>query len=221
MHPVGMAPKEVHIPEGWPLEDGKVTCATCHAEPAHQGTTNTTPPFHRGGPYPNVERLCYQCHEISEYTRSDPHHPEPAQGAKDPTCAACHTAPPAKGADPGDANLRWPLEEACTTCHRGQVHAGVAQHVGERMDTPVDLVLGPGDKVTCYTCHDVHGTTPGLAPAGDRAAAFHALALERDWNALVGLALVWPGGEDAAHPPLLAAPVADGTLCERCHGEGP
>jgi Cytochrome c7 and related cytochrome c len=225
MHPVGMAPQDVHVPGRWPLEDGKVTCATCHSEPAHGGpAAQLASPWHRDGPYERITDLCYTCHVSTEYTRSDPHHPQVARDNNDQTCAACHTAAPAPGAVAEAANLRFPTQHACKTCHEGDVHAGVVEHLGRRVDAATlttPLPLTDGSRIACWTCHQVHGgDPPSVRAPSEQATAFHQRALSNEWAGLAGGALRWPGSSEEGHPPLLAAPAADGTLCRSCHAEG-
>jgi hypothetical protein len=224
MHPVGMPPQDVHVPEGWPLEAGLVTCSTCHAEPAHGRELATLPsPWHRGGPYEPITGLCYQCHEAAEYTRTDPHHPRAPRDASDPTCAACHTGLPETGASPAAARLRFATEDACVTCHAGSVHAGVEEHMGESMDpaTAPGLVRMDDGTIACWTCHEIHDPKPIEADRRDRSDGFRALALSHDWAHLGGADVSWPGTSPPDHPPLLALSADDGALCRACHGEGP
>lgn len=230
MHPVGMPPNKVHVPKDWPLEDGKVTCATCHVEPAHGAAEAALPsPWHRGGPYPSVTRFCYACHEAEAYTRSDPHHPAKPRDAGDSTCAACHTGMPQAGAGLAESRLRAKPEEVCTgTCHTATVHAGLKAHLGE--EVPAERVAAlPGvitlqdGRVACFSCHEVHepAADPGLEKRKPLPTALREQALEEDWSSLAGAELVWPGVLDLTHPPLLALPTSDGSLCRACHGDGP
>ncbi len=235
MHPVGVAPDEVPVPERFPLENGLVTCATCHVEPAHGGDAMIPPPYHRGGPYKDVRQLCYSCHERSTYTRTDPHHPDTPRSNDDSTCAACHSGVPETGASPADARLRFPTSESCKTCHDGSLHQGVGDHVGKTL--PADALAGlsplvpvdPDGTVQCWSCHDVHGHLEGQAPdiqkrwTGARPLAdeLRADALAGPWKDQVAGDVTWPGLVQPEHPPLLAMPIVDGTLCQACHGDGP
>lgn len=229
MHPVGMAPHNVKVPDSYPLEDGKVTCATCHAEPAHGGdAAKLSAPWHRGGPYTQVTRFCYSCHESSAYTRASPHHPDKPRDPNDPTCAACHTGTPSEGASFADAHLRAG-EDVCTgTCHKTSPHAGISEHMGKEVDAdraatlPASVVLLDG-RVACYSCHDVHDSAAETPEKGRRelVGSLHGLAMDGDWKDLAGADLSWPGNTDPAHPPMLALPINDGSLCRACHGDGP
>lgn len=227
MHPVGISPNHVKVADGWPLEEGKLTCATCHAEPAHGGDAAALQaPWHRGGPYPNVTRLCYSCHEAESYTRTSPHRPEVGKDPKDTSCAACHSGAPPEGASPEKARLRAGADKACTgSCHSETLHAGAYEHLGKVVEPavasqlPATMPLHQG-AVACYTCHDVHGTTAkGAHSTSALASGLKQRALEEDWRDLATQSVVLPEGDDP-HA-MLSAPTSDGTLCRACHGAGP
>ncbi|MCB9688215.1 MAG: hypothetical protein H6738_17520 [Alphaproteobacteria bacterium] len=204
MHPVGMKPVRIAVHEGWPLEDGVVTCATCHAEPGCEADRDETRPWLRGGTPARKADFCYRCHESQAMQRQSPHLPA---GATDPTqagCPACHAARPEPGATVAESRLRVVAAETCTTCHPGAVHAGVAEHVGHHVNRPPDPALPLLDGVIgCWTCHEVHA-----APKDEPAP--HGLAAS-----LVGIP------RDPGPEALLALPAADGSLCRACHGDGP
>ncbi|MFZ5480895.1 MAG: hypothetical protein ACOZNI_29310 [Myxococcota bacterium] len=213
MHPVGIKPRDVKVDGRWPLENGLVTCATCHAEPACDRTREDRAPFLRGGIPDRKMEFCYRCHQSTKLERTDPHHPTAAaEGAKDPTCAACHRAVPKDGAAPAASRLRVPAEESCETCHPGPVHTGVAEHVGQvQEEAPGDgLPLTKDGKIACWTCHEVHGRgakAPAVAPRTSRIVAAMGVRPAK--------------APDPEHPSLLALDAEDGSLCRACHGEGP
>jgi hypothetical protein len=215
MHPVGVVPQQTRVPAGWPLEDGAVTCATCHVEPAH-GTVAVAAPYHRGGPYSEATGLCFRCHDRAEHQRQDPHH-----GEQDNGCTACHTSRPVAGAVPAEARLRQEGSGGCQGCHGGVPHVGVVGHLGKALPAGVRLP-SDGGKIACWTCHDVHQygvlEGPSVAPAVE---GLRAAALGGEWSNLPGAGLRWPGEGEVGHPGLLAAPLGGGGLCRTCHGEGP
>lgn len=228
MHPVGIKAEVQQIPEGWPLESDLLTCATCHAEPAHEGYDGSPVPWFRGGPYPQVADLCYQCHDRGNFSQSDPHHPKTPRSAQDGTCAACHAGIPETGAKPADARLRFESNRVCVTCHVSTTHLGVRGHLGKEMDPEVAATL-PDEvalldlEITCWTCHEVHGNAAEPTRGSREPKLVQGLrtrVLDAEWKELEG-ELVWPGGGDPEHPRLLALSIGDGALCRACHGSGP
>lgn len=230
MHPVSIAPDQVKVPKDWPLEDGLVTCATCHAEPSCEKGRDPEPPYHRGGNVQPITDFCYRCHERANYTRGDPHHAQEIRNNRDGTCSVCHSGVPRKGAAPSQSRLRHAAEKVCHECHRPPVHTFVSGHLGEKVDAdvaarlPATMALDEGNRITCFTCHEVHGdlTTTAPNPPGKFAKALREHNKARDWKETMPEYLDWPAeGDDPAHPPLLAASLDDGALCGACHGDGP
>lgn len=209
MHPVGMAPHDVHVADGFPLEDGLVTCATCHTEPAHHpGAAKpvSTPPWFRGGDGPKKLDFCYRCHTPAKMERTDPHIGDAAATG----CTACHATTPTKGAPPSEAKLRLAPAETCSTCHPGEVHAGAAEHVGKVAKVAPDAAMKlplDGDRVACFTCHDVHTASHDAGPPKTGIAA--------------RIASARPPEPASDRPSLLALPASDDQLCRACHGTGP
>ncbi len=205
MHPVGVVPSEVAVPDGFPLEDGAVGCRTCHLTPTHAGQAGHPAPYLRGGPFAARQDFCFQCHDAGGFTRQDPHRP----GQGDSQCAACHVRHPDAGLPPDAAHLRGGPAGVCRTCHPVAPHAGVSEHLGKRPDgtgVPVDADGAMG----CWSCHDVHvAPAPRATQAHPAAEALRAAALAGSWAALPA-DLRWPG---AADPP----PATTTSSCDTCH----
>ena len=217
MHPVGVAPKTVRVPSGFPLEHGLVTCATCHTEPAHGSEAASLPsPWFRGGPYQRIDKLCFTCHLPEEYTRSNPHDPNAGYNPASPTCTACHTTLPAAGAAPEAAQLRVEPSQACSTCHEGWVHVGVQAHHGKTPilsePLPPNMPLLQG-RIACFTCHEMHQGQPAGTLTSPLANSLREQARTHDWASVPATA-TWPG--TTSHP-MLSLPLADGALCTACH----
>ena len=229
MHAVGQAPIQTHTPEGWPLEDGVIACATCHAEPSCDAQRPQAAPWNRGGPYPDPDLMCWQCHDRADYGRSDPHHPELRRDPQDPTCPVCHDTVPAEGADVANSELRLEEEELCAFCHEGERHSGADVHMGAKVET-IDpkvgglVALDSQGQIACWTCHEVHGDReePRAAkPSRTAAESIRSRLRAEDWHGLLPDDVVWPGAvHDEEHPPLLGL-AGDSALCSACHGDGP
>ncbi len=230
MHPVGVAPKEIVVPGNFPLEDGKLGCATCHVQPVHGGAVADAPrPYFRGGTFEPLTEFCYQCHERQEYTRTNPHQPGVAPDPGSPTCAACHTAPPSAGAPPEQSNLRTSPDANCKVCHEGTVHGGVEGHVGMPLDDAAWLRLSGrlptlGREVACFSCHDVHEGVASGRTVTKTTRRLWQVGLGHDWSHLLddeGVEVVWPGEKPGDAKVMLALPLEGNALCAACHGEGP
>ncbi len=228
MHAVGLAPEVTKIPEGWPLEDGLVSCDTCHAEPSCDARRNQEAPWKRGGPYVEDDGMCWACHDRGDYGRSDPHHPEVPREPSDPTCAVCHNVVPKPGASAAESHLRLQDGDLCAFCHKEEHHSGADVHLGvvvESVDPKLAgaVALDAQNKIACWTCHEMHDAT-AASPAKavtPGAAALRAHIRAEDWAGLTPADVVWPASsEKSEHPPLLGL-AGDGPLCAACHGDGP
>lgn len=225
-HPMEMVPDAIRPAAGWPLENGKVVCTTCHVEPSHTGLSDTPPPYFRGGPYADPMQFCYQCHESGAIGRADPHHASSPYAEGDASCGACHDGLPARGAAPEAALLRLGPGGACVTCHPGMPHWGASLHLGRavaddvRAGLPAEIVLHADGTIACWTCHDVHdGYASGRATDSRFAKALREQALAGPWSDVPSEA-IFPGA-NPEHPPMLARPLENSALCAACHGEGP
>lgn len=226
-HPIGVAPKDVRVPAGWPLPDGQLSCVTCHEEPSCEADRKGGADLLRGGPVNNTKAFCFRCHEREGFSQASPHAPAKARDAGDASCAACHSGIPEAGAAVVDAKLRFGTgDEGCTECHTGAVHQGLGFHLGQKAPTlygeaAARLPLDPAGQIRCYTCHEVHGPTGEPHGRRTRLASGVAERAAQSWDPWVVAALSAEAGDHTALGAMLAYPSDDGQLCQACHGEGP
>lgn len=232
-HQVGIPPVRAHIPVGFPLVNGTITCQTCHDETACDGSPAdpANPNFFRGGPYPTLGALCAQCHPETALDRFDPHSAMRSEltATRDDACLYCHETRPDEGA--AKETLKLPDADTCRSCHFESSHAGSGEHLVEldeataRKARTAGLPLAEGDRVTCATCHDPHppGTTPSSMARTDWS---RQRALSSDWErevlrpALLERAGTYGTPVLTGHD-MLRLSLSDGSLCRTCHDAGP
>ncbi len=184
-HPVDITPspeRRAGIPSDFPLEQGKITCNTCHAivlqcDPV-QGKTNNGK-FLRVDSLLSRTAICYQCHDERKHKMLDPHNQlDPAGKIVAEKCLYCHTEKP----DENLASYQHPesqgrgvqligdLSVLCYRCHykKSRLHPINANHLvkpSERTrasmrknERRLGIVLPLDDKgrITCVTCHNPH-----------------------------------------------------------------
>ena len=234
-HPIGQELKTATVPADWPLLDGTITCATCHAEPACDSDRNPEPPYHRDGPYLVEFSLCWQCHEADTVERSNPHRPDEWRKA-DRSCTACHSGLPDPGVPPAQSRLRGPEAEVCATCHPVPLLLGSAAHLGMQLEDfdPTFaaglIALDEEGRIWCWTCHEVHGDGDRIPPDLPPPPVAEQRELRSGYRSLPGPDVLGELRQDRVldppepgpdYQPLLALPADDGSLCRACHGEGP
>ncbi len=224
-HQVGIVPNRVQVPQKMLLYGDKLSCMSCHDEPACEGETVSTanPNLFRGGPYASVGVLCSQCHVVTGVDRFNPHQ---AMAERDPSvCEHCHLEQPK---ETGAAPLKISGPNACLGCHVAAVHSGSEAHL---VDAPpwalsgarkAGLPLDERGRIVCVTCHDPHPAAS--LGRGDRAVPGVALFPSR-WVAEVLQAGIpeGTGAQDASlqsvvvEPDFLRRPLGNGALCQACH----
>lgn len=166
---------------GYPLEDGKLTCVTCHDEVSHGTPDAANPKFLRGGPYSDPERFCARCHIEQVEGRNNPHRQLDGFGRIRPeSCRFCHRGVP-DPSNPGGGEAALIADETgvCAGCHRVSPHPGVDHilPITQRMDArrieyeqkhQVRIPVGEGGIIRCSSCHNPHakGVIKGSAGVG-------------------------------------------------------
>ena len=97
-HPVGVTSSEGTWRMdylGYPLEQGKLICSTCHDEASHGKPDPANQNFLRGGPYPDTDRFCYRCHIEDKEVLNNPHKQVDGFGRiREESCRFCHKGTP-------------------------------------------------------------------------------------------------------------------------------
>jgi len=188
IHPVDIVPseeKKARIPEELPLQDGKITCLTCHdiyrqclenrdlnrmSQAARKFYRNELM-FLRGNTLEKRTTLCFRCHDEQKYRMLDPHNQLTADGKViAEKCLYCHVEKPDENkAGYGDVKLIGDIKVLCQRCHGpyDRHPASVDHYIQpsgkihrrmQRLEEDLGLVL-PLDqmgKLTCVTCHNPH-----------------------------------------------------------------
>jgi len=126
-HPVDMAPSAQmarRIPSVFPLQNGTLSCLSCHDVTWHckPGRPTTLPnrSFLRGDPVSHPIAFCFQCHERQNYRPFNAHDQLEAGKIKTDTCAWCHIGIPdvkSRLAEGASYALRSESFGVCNNCH--------------------------------------------------------------------------------------------------------
>jgi hypothetical protein len=178
IHPVGMVPSSnVVIPPEMPLNEGKITCVTCHDSSLQEGgeekfsVGKENPDFLRGG-YTVRNEFCFRCHRSEHYGQMNAHSQLDEWGLiKEQSCLFCHTSLPNRKVI-GIENVGFDdesIDEYCTCCHDGfdRGHPVGGNHLVEPSEAMLVVIEGAAEKigvklplynnrVTCATCHNPH-----------------------------------------------------------------
>lgn len=185
IHSVDVVPspeKAEKIPNDFPLDNGKLTCRTCHDIYGQCRKRLFGKNSLRGAPYEKRTDFCYKCHEETKYQKLDPHKQiNDAGEVMIQKCLFCHEEKPeAAHATFKDVKLIGDIEVLCQRCHMiAGNHSGNFDHLGivpspERlkvmkgMEEKFDIILplDENGKMTCITCHNPHdkGVIPSDRP---------------------------------------------------------
>lgn len=180
-HPVGVILPEAmkrQTTHRWPLQEGKITCLTCHDalpqmydKPFEQFFNSS---FLRIRPAASQDELCFSCHDKKDYRKENPHQQLDAAGTiMEQTCLSCHrTVPDVRQTSAYNTvanSLRDEAEKLCTSCHGGKHadHPVRGNHLVavpdtmreiQRLKTNEQGVYLPlfGNRISCVTCHNPH-----------------------------------------------------------------
>ncbi len=181
IHPVGVKPSRyVHIPEDFPLKDGRLTCETCHVASLQicypkDKRAPRNPKFLRRPEVPRDD-YCLICHGLDYYRRLDPHKQQIVKGKiNKKTCLFCHSSLP-NLEEMGTKHVKFVVDnpnKPCLICHPGMNmgHPAGVNHLRRpsgkilrAIQTSVDRIgvefpLYKG-RIICATCHNPH--QPGV-----------------------------------------------------------
>ena len=174
IHPlknVNPGSERIRIPEDFTLgTDGELACLTCHKVDHKLNRSNRT--FLRGGPYRKELDFCYNCHNMKNYSKMNPHQQVNDQGEVDnSTCLQCHVKQPSKNDHPTIAReMQLDMTATCNKCHA--LHSHEQNHQGKNIELSkkatvrrfkqtqkrfgVTLPLSTDNLIQCNTCHYTH-----------------------------------------------------------------
>lgn len=185
-HPIGWAGQSetARTPAEWPLNNGLLSCLTCHeirrqcSKEAERPEVN--PGMVRGFDSEYPLKSCTQCHR-SENWRVNPHGSERIAGSNTESCGFCHAQRPAvdeRGRRQGMAHLRQAGSAGCLTCHVMHADPAPKGHLGAIADKEMRAAIVEAElrrgmeregavansellplaegAVACFTCHNPH-----------------------------------------------------------------
>jgi len=183
-HPVGIAPSKergVKVPDVVPLENGKLSCVSCH-QLSCQGQSKTQNSFFlRGGPYQRRIDTCLVCHVREQYEKINPHDQVTDTGEiREDRCLFCHDINK-ENATGLAFKFKAPFKFYCLGCHPISVekHPFGAHHTGRQLHAiwegikPSErTMLSQQDRfkmfpisisgeIMCATCHNPHDVRKG------------------------------------------------------------
>jgi predicted CXXCH cytochrome family protein len=178
IHPVGIIPSQhIRVPAGMPLQNGKLSCETCHNTLLQMGRPKKYNPSDKNSHFlrrNQISRLsfCFLCHTEETYKRLNPHNQLNAQGEiQEETCLFCHASiPDVNFIGPEKVSFKvYNPDEYCIGCHHGftvnhpagvhhlvkppaKILAAIQTSV-QRIGVELPLFKG---LIVCATCHNPH-----------------------------------------------------------------
>ena len=155
---------------GYPLNQGRLVCSTCHDEASHGKPDPANPNFLRGGPYADTDKFCYRCHLEDKDVYNNPHRQVDGFGRiRSESCRFCHRKDPDPARDdPANREMIGEDSVVCSNCHQVRPHPGMDHLIplkGEKLARKeeyerrqqVRIPLAGDGRITCSTCHNPHG----------------------------------------------------------------
>ncbi len=175
-------PESMQVDSKLSLEvNRKLKCPVCHGiedidKQDFAKLDKKHPDFLRGGPYLDLNRFCYLCHDTEKHRRPNIHDMLDAQGQpNEDHCRYCHQEVLERDQryEVSELKLRAPVDTLCYGCHLKTPHLNALEHQVELSDKvkkqrkhfldehpEVILPLTEAGHVTCITCHTPH--PPGV-----------------------------------------------------------
>lgn len=241
LHPVNITPvpgESFHIPEELPLYQEKITCRTCHFV-YYQCKKDPTLQFEnvnflRGAPYDKTLDLCFRCHNIDVYKKSNPHEQVDQDGTiLNETCLYCHQSLPDPDtvSDIEGVTFKTETSTFCVACHAEEefFHPAYANHMvlpSEEIKANIDFsveifeVILPLFKkeIFCGTCHNPHDKNIIKRKEADKGSETeHRLRLEGSFD----LCIACHKKKEGLFNKELTIEIADDQLDIKLNGEGP
>lgn len=143
VHPVNIVPSvaiAMKVPSDFPLDNGKLTCSTCHDITWRCSTNQSSDmsgiSFLRGAPTSGPVDFCFNCHTQQSYRPFNVHDQLESGRQKTDTCLWCHINVPDDVSDIKKATsygLRDRAIELCRNCHSVPIgHPTGDQHMGSK-----------------------------------------------------------------------------------------
>jgi hypothetical protein len=166
-HPIRKVPEKFleRMPKDWPLQDGSLTCLTCHSAGDSPTLDPANPSFLRGAPYETRNSMCWKCHLREEFASLNPH--EKVQHLEG--CEFCHEARPDlkkfQAGEKQEVKFKGDIIILCIRCHDDSPHPSGHDHTGtprkdfmteKGIKIPKEFPLDRLGRITCATCHNPH-----------------------------------------------------------------
>ena len=208
-HISGMPMGDLEAPETFreSLDDGAVTCTTCHdivyqCKNARRQFSFQNPMFLRERKSLRTGEFCFNCHVVDDYKKLNPH-TGVSGSSQSPTCLLCHATMPHAG-DKGELvvnfNMQADLNTICVGCHDVRPHPSGMTFSRAEQETWVHLVVPPDDirenmsesraalgvelplspvtgEIFCATCHNPHEFKVGGEHGSQEPAMKHRLRI--------------------------------------------